>query len=283
LFYQVAGPDAPIATVVLNDGIGCDGFVWKYLREELSQRFQIVHWHYPGHGRSPLPAGAGPTIPDLADDVCAVLDDCDVDRAVLFGHSMGVQVALESFRRHGSRVDGMVLLCGMAENPLKTFRGTDALEQLLPSLRRAVERAPRVFRRVARAVVPTRLAYAVAELVEVNGNLLEQADFMPYLHGLSRVAPDYFLTLLAAAGTHSAIDLLPSVDVPVLVVAGDCDGFTPPELSRAMAEAIPGAELLMVEGGTHTAPLERPEVVTGAVATFLERRVIASTRRAARG
>jgi pimeloyl-ACP methyl ester carboxylesterase len=93
------------------------------------------------------------------------------------------------------------------------------------------------------------------------------------------VAPDYFLTLLAAAGTHSATDVLPSVDVPVLIVAGDCDGFTPSALSRAMYEAIPGAELLMVEGGTHTAPLERPELVAGTVDRFLER-AITTPRRA---
>jgi pimeloyl-ACP methyl ester carboxylesterase len=273
LYYELACPEDPLGTIVLSDGIGCDGYVWKYLRRVLAGQYQVVHWHYPGHGRSPMP-DQSVGIPELADDLAAVLDDCDVDRAILFGHSMGVQVALETFRRHGNRVDGLVLVCGMAGTPLKTFHGTAVVESMLPMVRAAVDRAPRVFRQLARAVLPTRLAYSIAELVEVNGALLNQADFMPYLHGLSRVHPDYFLALLAAAGTHTAVDLLPAVDVPVLVVAGDRDGFTPPELSRAIADTIPEAELIMVEGGTHTAPLERPDLVEEAVVQFLERRVI---------
>jgi pimeloyl-ACP methyl ester carboxylesterase len=96
---------------------------------------------------------------------------------------------------------------------------------------------------------------------------------MPYLRGLSRVEVPFFLSMLAAAGEHSAVDLLPAVEVPVMVVAGERDGFTPPELSRAMAEAIPGAELLVVERGSHTAPLERPELVGTSVTEFLARRV----------
>jgi pimeloyl-ACP methyl ester carboxylesterase len=82
--------------------------------------------------------------------------------------------------------------------------------------------------------------------------------------------------MLASAGTHSADDLLPSIDVPTLVIAGSRDGFTPPDRSVAMAEAIPGAQLLMIEDGSHTTPIERPELVNKAIADLLERSVDAS-------
>jgi pimeloyl-ACP methyl ester carboxylesterase len=285
LFYEIDTPERPIATVVLNDGIGCDGYVWKYLRRDLPDDLRVVHWHYPGHGRSPLPrARPNLGIPDLADDAMAVLDDADVDQAILFGHSMGVQVVLETYRRHAERIDAMVLMCGMPEKPLKTFKGTDKFERVLPVVRSTVNRAPRVFNRLARMMLPTRLSYTLAQVVEVNGQLLDMADFMPYLHGLSRVQPHWFLSLLAAAGLHSATDLLPNIAVPTLIVAGDRDGFTPAHLSEAMAAAIPGSELVVIEGGTHTAPLERPELVDQAVTDFLERRVTtrepSETRRA---
>lgn len=266
--------------MVLNDGIGCDGYVWKYLKRDLPDDLRVVHWHYPGHGRTPLPrARPNLGIPDLADDMMAVLDDADVERAILFGHSMGVQVVLETYRRHAARVDAMVLMCGMHEKPLKTFKGTDKFERVLPVVRSTVGRAPRVFNRLARMMLPTRMSYTVAQVVEVNGRLLDQADFMPYLHGLSRVEPAWFLALLAAAGMHSATDVLPRIDVPTLIVAGDNDGFTPAHLSQAMADAIPSAELIVVEGGTHTAPLERPELVDQAVTEFLERRVMGQPER----
>jgi 3-oxoadipate enol-lactonase len=111
----------------------------------------------------------------------------------------------------------------------------------------------------------------IAAQVEVNGRLLDQADFMPYLRGLADVDPTLFLEMLAHAGEHSARDLLPHIKVPALIVAGTRDGFTPPELSTAMAEEIPGAELLEVHDGSHTAPLERPHFVNAAVTAFLVR------------
>jgi len=262
-------------TVVFSDGIGCDGYVWKYVRRALADRFRIVHWHYRGHGRSPPPRERSRVaIADLADDLAAVLDDAGVDAAILFGHSMGVQVSLETARRHPARVRALGLFCGAAEHPLRTFRGSAALERLLPRVRALVGRAPRLVSRVSRAVVPTRLAYALARQMEVNGLLLEERDFMPYLHGLSRVDPVLFLDMLAEAGKHSAVDLLPTLAVPLLVVAGSRDGFTPPELSAAMAAAAPHATLVMVDGGSHTAPLERPDYVNDAVLAFLSRNAL---------
>jgi pimeloyl-ACP methyl ester carboxylesterase len=273
LFYELTRAEDARGVVVLCDGIGCDGYVWKYLRPVLAEHYDILHWHYPGHGRSPAPRPEQwrLSIADLADDLSAVLDDAEIDRAIVFGHSMGVQVSLETYRRHRDRVAALGLFCGAPGNPLRTFRRTEALERLLPGVRAAVSRAPRLAARLARSLIPTGLSYAIAAQVEVNGRLLDQADFMPYLRGLADVDPTLFLAMLAEAGRHSARDLLPYIEVPALVVAGTRDGFTPPELSTAMAEEIPGAELIEVVDGSHTAPLERPHFVNAAVVTFLAR------------
>jgi len=202
-----------------------------------------------------------------------VLDDAGVERAALCGHSMGVQVALEMFRRHRDRVAGLVLVCGASSNPLRTFRGTATLERLLPDVQRWLARAPRAVNRVLRAVVPTKLSFEIAKRLEINGELVDPADFMPYLEGLARIDATLFAAMLAAAGTHSADDLLASIDVPTLVIAGARDGFTPPDRSVAMAEAIPGAQLLLIEDGSHTTPIERPEQVNRAIADLLVRSV----------
>ena len=61
------------------------------------------------------------------------------------------------------------------------------------------------------------------------------------------------------------------INVPVLVVAGEKDTFTPASLSESMVERIPGGELLMVHGGSHVAPIEQPELIGGRIKQFLER------------
>jgi len=276
IFFEVLGTAPPPSEggempVVLCDGIGCDGYVWRYLIRDLRDRM-VVHFHYRGHGRTPSPRDPRRiSIADLADDVATVLDELELERAVLAGHSMGVQVALEAYRRHASRVSGLVLACGAPSYPLRTFRGANALEEILPMVQRWVQRLPGVVNRVTRAVMPTRLAFEVATRLEINRELIQFEDFLPYLEGLARIDSRLFVAMLGEAGLHSADDLLSEVAVPTLVVAGERDGFTPPELSRKMAEAIPGSSLLEIESGSHTAPIERPDLVGAAVQDLLRR------------
>jgi len=273
LFYETWGERGTKVPVLLCDGIGCDGYVWRYLRQDLTDRFGL-HPHYRGHGRTSAPRDPQRvTVEDLADDVASVLDDVLLDKAVLVGHSMGVQVALETYRRHADRVAGLVLVCGAPSHPLKTFRGSAQLEELLPTIQRWIHRVPGVINRVTRTLLPTRLAYEVASRLEIRRELVEPRDFMPYLEGMARIDARLFVAMLSSAAQHSAEDLLPEITTPTLVIAGERDGFTPPERSRAMAEAIPGAELLEIEQASHTAPIERPHLVDSTIRDFVARRI----------
>jgi pimeloyl-ACP methyl ester carboxylesterase len=273
LFYESWGERGALTPVLLCDGIGCDGYVWRYLRHDLPDRFGL-HPHYRGHGRTAAPRDPRRvSIEDLADDIACVLDDALVDRAVLVGHSMGVQVALETYRRHAGRVAGLVLVCGAPSHPLKTFRGSAMLEDLLPTIQKWVHRMPNVINRVTRRVLPTRLSYEIASRLEIQRELVEPNDFMPYLEGVARIDARLFVAMLAAAGQHSAEELLPHVTAPTLVVVGARDGFTPPERGRAMAAEIPSAELLEIPNASHTAPIEQPHLVDWTIRDFMTRRV----------
>jgi pimeloyl-ACP methyl ester carboxylesterase len=275
IYYKVSGL-ADGAAVVLSDGIGCDGYIWKYLERELAERYRVVHWHYRGHGRTTPPRDARRVdIVDLADDLFGVLDAGAGDDAqtILIGHSMGVQVALEAYRRRPERVRALVLVCGSYGTPLRTFRGQRTLEQVLPFISFAVNRIPGVVSNLWRNVLPTELAFQVATLLEINGQLIRREDFFPYLEHMAQVDVRLYLQMLAAAGRHSARDVLEQVTVPTLIIAGERDGFTPAWLSDEMQRLTPGSELYTVESGSHTAPIERPSSVNATITQFLERRL----------
>jgi pimeloyl-ACP methyl ester carboxylesterase len=274
IFYESWGErGATGIPVVLCDGIGCDGFVWRYLREDLADRFGL-HLHYRGHGRTAPPRDPhAVTIEDLADDVASVLDDALVEQAILIGHSMGVQVVLEAYRRHGARVAGLILICGAASHPLKTFRGSSMLEEILPTVQRWVHRVPGVVNQLTRRLLPTRLAYEIATRLEIQRDLVQPADFMPYLEGMARIDSRLFVAMLSAANQHSAEELLPHVTTPTLVVVGARDGFTPPDRGRAIAATIPNAELLEIPNASHTAPIETPHLVDWTIRDFMTRRI----------
>lgn len=267
LFWGSAG-EGP--TIVLNDGIGCDGFAWRYLGPQLAKTHRVIRWHYRGHGRSGPPVDtARLDMLALARDLAVVLDHLEVESALLAGHSMGTQVCLEAYRLMPERVVGMLLLCGSYGRVTHSFHGTDLLSQVLP---RVIETA-RSRRGLARALwsrVPSRLAYRIAKLSgEVDAATIREDDFITYWDHISVMDPDVFLSMLRLAGDHSAEDLLPQIEVPCLVIAAERDTFTPPELAKAMADAIPGAEFMLIRGGSHAAPVEQPGTIELRLEKFL--------------
>src|SRR5207237_641167 len=101
-------PSPPPVRAFLCDGILCDGFIWKYLWDDLAPVAPLTHWHYRGHGRSAAPVDASRI--DIAahvDDLMAVRRHVGDPPCVLFGHSMGCQVALEAYHRHPENVRGI--------------------------------------------------------------------------------------------------------------------------------------------------------------------------------
>jgi pimeloyl-ACP methyl ester carboxylesterase len=287
LFYGLAGPSDPDApsdapSIVLSDGIGCDGFAWKYLGPHLAKTHRVLHWHYRAHGRSGLPVDpARIDIPAHARDLVAVMDHAGMESAVLFGHSMGTQVSLEAYRLAKQRVLGLALLCGSYGRITTTFHGSDVLEQVLPTIIELVEK----HQGLARALwgrIPAGLAFRFARLSrEVDALAIREEDFRWYLEHVAAMEPKTFLAMLRLAGEHTAEDLLETIDVPTLVIAAERDTFTPPLLARNMASRIPGGEILELRGASHAAPVEQPVAIELRVDKFLEERVVpALVRRA---
>jgi pimeloyl-ACP methyl ester carboxylesterase len=272
--HMKAAPVGGTPTAVLCDGIACDGFVWKYLWELLGERMPVAHWHYRGHGRSAPPVEEKAIgIPALAHDLTSVRRHLGSPPVVLFGHSMGCQVALENYLQNPEGVRGLVLLCGSHGRITETFRGTNLLALYLPRVLERVERAPDV----ARALwsrIPHEMALRIALVSgDVDPVTLKPEDLLPYLQHMTHIDLPMFLRMLRAAGEHSVRERLAEVRCPTLVVAGEKDQFTPAYLAEEIARTIPDAELLMLPGATHVAPLEQRDTVHQAVLRFLKERL----------
>lgn len=268
LFYGARGPLQRVGRsdvrdgIVLCDGIGCDGFAWKYLQPHLAEEHRVVHWHYRAHGRSGLPRDpARIDLPAHARDLVSVLDEAGLDRAIVVGHSMGTQVALEAYRLAPERVRGMVLMCGSYGKITTTFHGSDVLKQVLPTIIEAVQKN----QGLARALwgrIPPGLAFRIAAMSrEIDALAIREEDFRWYMEHVATMEPGIFFAMLRLAGEHTAEDLLPEIAVPTLVIAAERDTFTPYGISEHMARAIPGAEFYLLRGASHAAPVEQPVAI----------------------
>lgn len=277
LYYSVSGADDAPVDILLCDGIGCDGFIWVYLRPYLEELGRVIHLHMRGHGRSEEPRDpTRVTIPDLARDWEVVRAVEGADRPVVaLGHSMGVQVTLElCHRRPDWRWLGLSLLCGTFEHAPSNFHDTQMLERVLPLLQRGADLGGAALERIWRRLVNFPFAVSVAQLTEVSAALTRKRDIERYLKHLGRMKPRTFLATLSAAGDHSARSYLAELTCPVLIIAGEKDNFTPARLSVEMAALLPLAELDVVVGGTHATPIEHTIEVNQRVRQWLSKLMV---------
>ena len=268
IYYNVVGHGPAL---LLSDGIGCDQYVWRYLVDAFRDEYLIVRWNYRGHGRSGAPADPEAlTLSHLCRDLVTVMDHVGLDQAVQIGHSMGVQVILELYRLFPERVRALVPVCGSYAHPLDTFRDNRLFKDgVFPYIYKLFTAGNAHFKQTWQKLVPTELAYRLACLTEMNPRLIKRADMFPYFEHMARMDLGLFARLLLNADSHSAEPILGGIAVPTLIFAGERDRFTPAWLSEAMHRKIPGSELCLIPGGSHTAPIELPDLVNLRLEKFL--------------
>jgi len=252
----------------------CDGYIWRYLAPDLARDYSLVHIQYPGHGRSPpCLTRSGLTISGLADSIAQVIREVGAEPIVSVGHSLGSLLALELWRRYPELIAGIVLLCGA---PGRLVQGLvdngRVLGWFVPAFEILRENLPSAASRILRHFPTPLLTWSALRLGEVNARFIRVSDLASYFQGLASVDLSSALQLLKSADCYDARGFLSEIDVPVLLMAGEHDRFTPPEYSEEMARAIPQSTLHVVRGATHTLPVEQPDWVRLKVRRFLERR-----------
>lgn len=274
LYFRAEG-EGP--ALLCSNGIGVSTFFWGPVGRELADRYTVVRWDYRGHGLSDDsrdPSAANMTL--CAEDGLRVMDHLGIDRAVLLGHSMGAQVGFELVRLAPERVAGLVPTLGTYRRAIETFLDLPISLPAFGVLERLLSR-PRVAKLARKgftAVMQSPLADPGARLSRfVHPELCPPEALVPYLRHNTRIDLQMYAALAASMQSHDASELLPTLQVPTLVVAGDGDLFTPVRLAHEMAALIPGAELFVIPRGSHAALVEQPLLLALRVRKFLNERV----------
>jgi pimeloyl-ACP methyl ester carboxylesterase len=239
--------------VLFIHGYPMDRSIWSHAMAALDG-FRRIAPDLRGMGQSDAP-DLGYSVETYAGDLAALLDALGVDEVVLCGLSMGGYIAFEFLRRWRSRVRAVVLMDTRAE--ADTPDGKRARD-LAAATARDGGAAAIAEQMVPKLMGPTTRGRAPETVAQVRA-MIEAAPVSGIVGALGalRDRPD------------STDDLPGLAGMPVLVVVGEEDEVTPPAQARAMAEAIPGARVVVIPGAGHVPPLERPAATTQALVDFL--------------
>jgi 3-oxoadipate enol-lactonase len=247
-------------TVLLLNGGLMSIASWDSIAGPLAERFQVVRCDFRGQLRSP-----GPPHSDLLGhvaDLAALLDALGIPRTHVVGTSFGAEVGLLLAALHPARVSSLVAATA-------TDVATEALRDGDRFAREwAIAAASGDRSRLLEQLEP--LFYSEAYVAGHRTELAERAAQVGLLPaGWFRQAAE----LLASLENVDLRRYLGGITCPVLVVAAGEDRLMPLERSRALASAIPGARMDVVEGSGHALVVEKPEEFTRICLRFLERNV----------
>ncbi len=242
--------------VVLSHALGLDLHMWDALASRLAGTMTVLRYEHRGHGGSAVPAGPY-TMDALVDDAARVIREWGRGPVAWIGLSMGGMVGQGLAVRYPELLRSAVLANTAARYPAAA--------------------APTWATRIASVEQGGMAAVADAVVERYLGAdyRAAHADVAAALRArLLRCDPAGYVACCHAVANVDWLDRLAAVRMPVLVIAGGRDAGATPEMARAIAERIAGAELTVFDEASHLSVVEVPERFADTVAAFLASRKI---------
>jgi len=227
--------------------------MWKEQMGALKPRAKVIAPDLPGFGESP--GLAQPSLPQMAREVAALLDELKVREPVLLcGLSMGGYVAFEFLRQFPDRVRALGLFSTRAAS--ETPEGRHGRFKAIQKIK---EEGLAAF---AQRILPHLLGRTTLESQPATVGEVTRMILANRPEGVTDA-------LQAMADRRDSTDLLSGIHCPALVVAGEEDPFIPPLEAQGMQAKITGSDLALIPRAGHLVNLEQPAAFQEALDRFL--------------
>jgi pimeloyl-ACP methyl ester carboxylesterase len=241
LFYALHQDKRATHNVVLLHGAGGNHLVWPAALRRLP-RANVYALDLSGHGRS---TGKGhANIAAYVQEVVQFIQALSLSNVVLIGHSMGGAVAQTIAIQQPPEATALVLIGTGA----KLRVAPTILDQIVPNFEQAVSAINQF---AWSATAPPEMVENGRELLMQTGPTVMHADF-------------------CACDQFDIRDQLALINVPVLIISGSADNLTPPKYGCFLADHIPKAQFVQLDGAGHMMMLEKPGETTEAIQAFLK-------------
>ena len=229
--------------------------MWEPQVGALAGRARVIAPDLKGFGASDAPDDVGVySMGRYADEVAALARSLELDQVVVAGLSMGGYVAFSLLRQHRPLVGALVLADTRADSD-----SDEVLERRTKQQRQVREEG-------TKPVVDALLQTLLAERTHEN-----RPDVVEHARTLMDNPPSGFVGALEAMKQRPDVTPeLESIDVPTLVLVGEEDKPSPPEVAESMSERIRGSRLVVLPGAGHLSSLEVPDAFNEALLSFLD-------------
>lgn len=227
MYYEIHGNGEPL---VMIQGLGFEisAMVTEPGKsryiDKFTDKYRVIVFDYRGVGRTDKP-DMPYTIEMLADDTAGLMDALGIQKAHIMGTSMGSLIAQTIAAKYPERVNGLILVVGFT--------------RVLPLMR-------------AIGFVATR----IPGMKEKMTGWIYRQNYPP--------TPASFGRMAAAANQCDTRNLLRQIAAPTLIVNGTRDGMVPIKITKELADGIPGARLILVDGDHLFSAKEPDRLITPA-------------------
>lgn len=246
---------APRSPLLFLHGLGGGHHAWdRQLPYFSACGFPSHAWDQPGYGHS---ESVEPyDLEQVALSLQRLVEALGGEPVVLVGHSMGGLVAQEFYARFPDMVKALVLAFTSAAFVGDSNFARDFIAARLGPLDEGKSMAD-----IAASVLPTMRGAKS----DAGGLALAQMI-------MSGIAPETYRKAVHLLTTFDRREQLPRIAVPALLIAGSDDKTAPAASMKRMAEKIPGADYVLLQGCGHLGPLDQPDEFNSALEGFLFRR-----------
>lgn len=254
LFVYTAG-DEKNKSVLFIHGFPYSHTMWKEQIAGFSKNYYCVAYDIRGLGQSP--AGDGQfTMESFVDDLETIIEEMKLEKPILCGLSMGGYISLRALERFGSKFSAAILCDTKAEadnNEAKVKRSAAIkkinTEGLAPFAKDFIENCFGDY-------------FKQNKKNELENTIEASSNFNPV--GVK----GGLIAMLSRTDTTASLE---KIKLPVLVICGEHDALTPPEVMKSMSEKIKGAEYIIIKNSGHMSPIENPEEFNAAITAFIKK------------
>ena len=256
LFYETHGNPAA-DPLLLICGVGQWRASWWRTVGPLAEHFHVITFDNRGIGDSDKP-DVPYSLDLLAEDTLGLLDALRIERAHVFGHSLGGGIALFMARQQPHRVASLILASTLYWGPAVTMPSARAMQVLQDRSGDPLELVRRGIRIATAEGFEARDPEGFQRLIELRFS--------------SQQTPSLYLRQSSAGLAYfqhdHVADFRPSM--PVLLLVGEHDEVAPPANSQAIAAAWPGAQVQIIPDAGHLFFIEQPDAANRAIIEFLK-------------